>query len=97
MKGRPALTLILIFAVGLMLGIGVKALFFADPILEPETEKKRGPKSRQQMFDEADISAEDIELVQGKQGAMESSKPEDLPGSASVCPRERDKGSAYGR
>jgi len=65
------LTLVLIFVVGLMLGIGVKALFFADPILKSEAGKEHDPKTRQEMFDEADISAEDIELVQGKQGAME--------------------------
>ncbi|MCJ2163920.1 MULTISPECIES: LPS export ABC transporter periplasmic protein LptC [unclassified Pseudodesulfovibrio] len=70
MKGRPALTLVLIFVFGLMLGIGIKAIFFSDPIVDPESTSKELTKSRQRLFDEADVSAEDIELVQGKQGSM---------------------------
>ncbi|MDC0335951.1 LPS export ABC transporter periplasmic protein LptC [Pseudodesulfovibrio sp.] len=68
MKGRPAL-LIAIFVVGLALGVTVKALFFSDPLVT-ETAVPDTEKSRQQLLDEAAIVAEDIELVQGKQGAM---------------------------
>ena len=70
MKGRPALVLVLIFVVGLAAGIAVKALFFSDPIVEPEVSEPVVKKSRQQLLDEADITAKDIELVQGKQGVM---------------------------
>lgn len=69
MKGRPALTLILIFAVGLMLGILVKAVFFSGPVVEQEA-AEHDPRSREQILEEADVSAEDIELVQGKEGTM---------------------------
>lgn len=69
MKGRPALILILIFAVGLVLGMMVKALFFSDPLVEQEI-TEHDPRSREQILEQADVSAEDIELVQGKQGAM---------------------------
>ena len=70
MKGRPALILVLIFAVGLILGIAIKAVFFSDPIVEVESMKPEGTKSRQRLLEEADVTAEDIELVQGRQGAM---------------------------
>lgn len=70
MKRRPALILVLIFVVGLAVGIAVKALFFSDPIVEPEDVRPVENKSRQQLLDEADITAKDIELVQGAQGAM---------------------------
>eukprot|EP00831_Metopus_contortus_P008609 TRINITY_DN13301_c0_g1_i1.p2 TRINITY_DN13301_c0_g1~~TRINITY_DN13301_c0_g1_i1.p2 ORF type:complete len:236 (+),score=36.93 TRINITY_DN13301_c0_g1_i1:264-971(+) len=70
MKGRPALTLVVIFAIGLLLGIGVKSIFFSDPIIAPETHRKDGMQTRQNLLNEADISAEDIELVQGKQGSL---------------------------
>ena len=70
MKGRPALVLVLIFVVGLAAGIAVKAVFFSDPIVEPEVSEPVVKKSRQQLLDEADITAKDIELVQGKQGVM---------------------------
>ena len=70
MKGRPALILVLIFVVGLAAGIAVKAVFFSDPIVEPETAEPTANKSRQQLLDEADITAKDIELVQGRQGVM---------------------------
>lgn len=70
MKRRPALILVLIFVVGLAVGIAVKAVFFSDPIVEPEDVRPVENKSRQQLLDEADITAKDIELVQGAQGAM---------------------------
>ncbi len=70
MKGRPALLFILIFAGGLIAGVAVKALFFSDPILQDKTEEQVGEKTREQLLNEAAIIAEDIELVQGKQGAM---------------------------
>ena len=70
MKRRPALILVLIFVIGLAVGIAVKALFFSDPIVEPEAVKPVENKSRQQLLDEADITAKDIELVQGAQGVM---------------------------
>jgi len=69
MKGRPAL-LILIFVVGLAVGIAVKAVFFSDPIVEESAVDSSVVKSREQLLDEAAIVVEDIELVQGKQGAM---------------------------
>jgi len=70
MKGRPALSFILIFAVGLALGLSVKALFFSAPIVEKAADSAKTEKSREDILKEADIIAEDIELVQGKQGAM---------------------------
>lgn len=70
MKGRPALSFIAIFVIGLVLGIAVKEVFFSDPLIEEEREAPLAEKSRKQLLDEADIIAEDIELVQGKQGAM---------------------------
>jgi len=70
MNRRSALFVILIFAVGLVAGIAVKAVFFADPIVEHVQEQAPKPQSRQQLLDEADITATDIELVQGKAGAM---------------------------
>lgn len=69
MKGRPALIFILIFAVGLVLGVAAKTVFFSEPLVEtPEPEVDT--RSRQQLLADADVSAEDIELVQGKQGTM---------------------------
>ncbi len=70
MKGRPALVFILIFAVGLGAGVAVKALFFSDPIVETAEVMPVEQKSHKQLLDEADITAQDIELVQGKQGVM---------------------------
>lgn len=70
MKGRPALLFILIFVGGLAAGVAVKALFFSDPIIQQTQEEPLAEKTREQLLNEADIVAEDIELVQGKQGAM---------------------------
>jgi Protein of unknown function (DUF1239). len=70
MKGRPGLLLITIFLSGLVLGIGVKAVFFSDQVIDPVSIEPPAGQSRQQLLDEANITAEDIELVQGKQGAM---------------------------
>ncbi len=44
--------------------------FFSDSVIEPVADKTLSEKSRKQLLDEADVTAEDIELVQGKQGAM---------------------------
>lgn len=70
MKGRPALLFIVIFIVGLTLGLGINAVFFSDPLVPETAVEPTGEKSREQLLNEADIIAEDIELVQGKQGAM---------------------------
>lgn len=70
MRGRPALVLSVIFGLGLFLGLGVNALFFSDPILESPDTADQAPASRKDMFADADVSAEDIELVQGKEGSM---------------------------
>ena len=70
MRGRPALVLFVIFALGLLLGLGVNALFFSEPILENQDTADQAPVSRKDMFADADVSAEDIELVQGKEGSM---------------------------
>ncbi|HKI82047.1 MAG TPA: LPS export ABC transporter periplasmic protein LptC [Pseudodesulfovibrio sp.] len=70
MRGRPALVLSVIFALGLFLGLGVNAIFFSDPILESPDTADQAPASRKDMFADADVSAEDIELVQGKEGSM---------------------------
>ncbi|WP_319543909.1 LPS export ABC transporter periplasmic protein LptC [uncultured Pseudodesulfovibrio sp.] len=70
MKGRPALILVLIFAVGLVVGITVNTVFFSDPIIEPDSAQTDGSKSRKRLLEEADVTAEDIELVQGRQGSM---------------------------
>jgi LPS export ABC transporter protein LptC len=70
MRGRPALVLFAIFALGLLLGLGVNAVFFSEPILEKQDTAEQAPMSRKDMFADADVSAEDIELVQGKQGSM---------------------------
>lgn len=70
MKGRPALTFFLIFAVGLFLGVVVKAVFFSDPIIQEPPAEVDTDKSRKRLLDEADVTAEDIELVQGKQGYL---------------------------
>jgi len=70
MRGRPALTLFLIFAVGLGLGIAVKTVFFSDPISDSEIAQSNTAESRQSLLEDADVTAQDIELVQGKQGSM---------------------------
>ncbi len=70
MKGRPALLFILIFVGGLTAGVAVKALFFSDTAIQPKVEEQLTEKTREQLLNEADIIAEDVELVQGKQGAM---------------------------
>lgn len=70
MKGRPALVFLLIFAVGLVLGIAVKTLFFSEPVVETAETERLDRQTRKQLLEDADVSAEDIELVQGKQGAM---------------------------
>ncbi|MGL1862283.1 MAG: LPS export ABC transporter periplasmic protein LptC [Pseudodesulfovibrio sp.] len=69
MKGRPAL-FIAIFVIGLVLGVTIKAFFFSDPLVEDIVSDSGKDKSRKQLIDESAIVAEDIELVQGKQGAM---------------------------
>ncbi len=69
MKGRPAL-FIAIFVIGLALGVTIKAYFFSDPLIEETASDTGVEKSRKQLIDESAIVAEDIELVQGKQGAM---------------------------
>ncbi|CCH47790.1 LPS export ABC transporter periplasmic protein LptC [Pseudodesulfovibrio piezophilus] len=68
MKRRSALFFILIFALGLLLGIAIKETFFTDILVTPE--KASGGGSRDEILDQSDIVAQDIELVQGKQGAM---------------------------
>ncbi|WP_285904837.1 LPS export ABC transporter periplasmic protein LptC [Pseudodesulfovibrio pelocollis] len=70
MKGRPGLLLVTIFLVGLLAGIVIKAAFFTEEIVEPTAVQPVSGKSRTQLLDEADITAEDIELVQGRLGAM---------------------------
>jgi len=70
MKGRPALTLFVIFAIGLALGLAVNAIFFTDSIIEDAPVETATEKSHERLFDEANVTAEDIELVQGKQGSM---------------------------
>lgn len=70
MRSRPGLTLILIFAVGLVLGIAAKALFFSDPLIEDAAVESDEPKSRDALLADADVEAEDIELVQGREGSM---------------------------
>lgn len=70
MKGRPALTFFVIFVVGLALGVSINSIFFSDPIVDDVPVEVKTRKSRQRLLDEANVVAEDIELVQGKQGAM---------------------------
>lgn len=70
MSRRPALTFIIILGIGIVLGIGVKSLFFTDQDTQPEETVSEEKPSRKAILDDADVSAEDIELVQGKQGAM---------------------------
>ncbi|WP_419787976.1 LPS export ABC transporter periplasmic protein LptC [Pseudodesulfovibrio sp.] len=70
MNRRSALFLITIFAVGLVAGISMKTVFFSEPVVEHPTKAAPSPQSRQQLLDEADITAKDIELVQGKEGTM---------------------------
>ena len=70
MKGRPALILFMIFAIGLALGVSINAIFFSAPILDEVSDETKTHKSRERLLDEANVVAEDIELVQGKQGAM---------------------------
>lgn len=70
MKGRPALSFIVIFIIGLTIGIVVKTIFFSDPLIVQESTDSSREKSREELLNEADIIAEDIELIQGKQGAM---------------------------
>lgn len=70
MKGRPGLTVLLIFGAGLFFGIVIKAVFFSDPIVQEPVKTVDVEKTRKRLLDEADVQAEDIELVQGKQGYM---------------------------
>lgn len=70
MKGRPGLMVFLIFATGLFLGVVIKAVFFSDPIVAESVEDVDVKKTHKRLLDEADVQAEDIELVQGKQGYM---------------------------
>ncbi|QJB57651.1 LPS export ABC transporter periplasmic protein LptC [Pseudodesulfovibrio sp. zrk46] len=70
MKGRPALSFIIIFAVGIILGFIVKEILFSSPLVERSEDSIKTEKTREEILNEADIVAEDIELVQGKQGAM---------------------------
>lgn len=70
MQGRPALKFIVIFVVGLAIGMAVKAVFFSDPLVVEKEEESIDTKTREELLNEADIIAEDIELVQGKQGFM---------------------------
>ncbi|NDV19205.1 LPS export ABC transporter periplasmic protein LptC [Pseudodesulfovibrio sp. JC047] len=70
MKRRPTLIILLIFAIGLVAGLTINAVFFADPIIEHEALQTEGSKSRQRLLEEANVVAKDIELVQGKQGSL---------------------------
>lgn len=71
MNGRRGLIFVVIFAVGIAIGLMVKENFFPEPVAKVEPDDTGETKSREQALDEAAIIAEDIELVQGKQGAMD--------------------------
>ncbi|MBI9078155.1 MAG: LPS export ABC transporter periplasmic protein LptC [Pseudodesulfovibrio sp.] len=70
MKGRPGLTVLVIFAIGLAAGVAINAIFFSDPIIEKVSVETETEKSHERLFDDANVTAEDIELVQGKHGSM---------------------------
>ncbi|QGY41128.1 LPS export ABC transporter periplasmic protein LptC [Pseudodesulfovibrio cashew] len=70
MRKRPALSILIIFAVGMTIGIAVKTYFFSDPLVMEQPAPSTADMSREELLNQADIVAEDIELVQGKQGAM---------------------------
>ncbi|MBC18368.1 LPS export ABC transporter periplasmic protein LptC [Pseudodesulfovibrio profundus] len=69
MKRRPALISLLILSIGLAVGMAVKRMYFTDPESSVQQADQTN-KTQQELIDESSIKAEDIELVQGQQGAL---------------------------
>jgi len=66
---RPALVSLLILSIGLAAGLVVKRMYFDEPELSVQ-QSGQSNKTQQELIDESAIKAEDIELVQGQQGAL---------------------------
>lgn len=69
MRKRPALVLFLILTIVLAVFMVVKNMFYDEPELLVQ-KSSQGEKTQQELIDESSITAEDIELVQGRQGAL---------------------------
>jgi len=69
MAKRPVLTIGIIAVLCLVVGLAIKSFFFAAPAPK-QAEEEGGDKTRQELIDEAEVVAHDVELVQGRQGAM---------------------------
>lgn len=70
MAKRPVVSIGIIAVICLVVGLAVKAVFFSAPAPE-QVGEEGGEKSRQELLDEASVVAQDVELTQGRQGAME--------------------------
>lgn len=56
--------------ISLVAGFAVKTIFFPDPIIQKKVADDTG-KTRQQLIDEGAVTAENVELVQGRKGTLE--------------------------
>ena len=70
MKRRPTFLFGLIFIFGLGIGLAVTSTILTEEDVEPAIVEETSEKTREELFEEAAIIAEDIELTQGKQGVM---------------------------
>lgn len=70
MAKRPVLSIGIIAILCIMVGLIIKSFFFASSIPQ-KAEEENGDKTRQELIDEAEVVAQDVELVQGRQGALE--------------------------
>ena len=70
MAKRPVLTAGIVLGLCIVGVLVFKAYLFPGPVAKKVVEEQT-EKSRQQLIDEAQIVAENVELVQGQQGTME--------------------------
>lgn len=70
MRRRPVFIIGIVVAFGLVLGVTFKSCFFTDPPPE-KTIEDEGEKTREELINESEIVAHDVELVQGRRGSME--------------------------
>lgn len=70
MAKRRVLSIGIIAILCLVVGLVIKSFFFALPTPQ-KAEEASGDKTRQELIDEAEVVAQDVELVQGRQGALE--------------------------
>jgi len=67
---RPVVKIGLLLGALVVLGLVAKSILFTKPVPQ-RVEEASVEKSRSELIDEAQVVAQDVELVQGRKGAME--------------------------